>query len=137
MRAWFRSVIATAIAGALTISCAGIIDPSKNLVESYGGTVAPGQISTAIHMVTVSKTGEYTVKITALSPVSSAVLGIDMAFANNDGACTTQLFQRNQFATLNQPALSGQILSGKYCVVVYDIGALTVTATYTLTVSHP
>ena len=136
MRARFSAAAALAVAGVLTISCGGIIDPSKNVTDSFNGTVAVKGV-TGFHSFTASKTGEYTVRITALAPSNSIVLGVDVALGNNDGSCSSQLYQRNQFATLNTPAITGQILSGKYCVVVYDVGALTVPATYTITVSHP
>ena len=135
MRVCFRSAVAMAIAAALTTSCGGIIDPSKNAVETFSGTIAPQGIGT-FHKFSTSSTGEFTVKVTALSPVSNIPLGIDMVYAGSDGSCSSQLYQRNT-ASLNTPALSGQILSGKYCVVLYDIGAVTVTETYTMTVSHP
>jgi hypothetical protein len=126
-----------AIAGALTISCGGVTDPSMNVTQTFSGTVAPGGVDTP-KLFKASSTGEFTVKITALTPSNNVVLGIDMAQGNSDGTtCSNALVNRAQFAALNVPAMSGQIFAGNYCLFVYDVGALTTTVTYTLSVSHP
>jgi hypothetical protein len=137
MRARFSVALALAIAGALTISCGGIVDPSQNVTQTFTGTVAPGGVDTA-KIFKASATGEFTVKITALSPSNNVVLGIDMSQGNSDGTtCSSQLVNRASFATLNVLAMNGQIFAGNYCLFVYDVGALTTTVTYTLSVSHP
>jgi hypothetical protein len=47
------------------------------------------------------------------------------------------VLQQNQFAQLNVPAIAGPINQGRYCLMVYDVGAFTTTETYTITISHP
>jgi hypothetical protein len=140
MRTRFSGALALAVAGVLAMSCGGFIDPSKNQVETFSGTVAKGSYSAGFAF-TVARTGEFTVKITALAPNSSAVLGVLYAQALSDGSCSSSpqpYGYPNNFVLLNAPALSGQIFSGRYCVYVYDpTAALTATATFTLTVSHP
>ena len=42
-----------------------------------------------------------------------------------------------KFATANTTAISGQIISGNYCVIMYDSVGLTQPANYSITVSHP
>ena len=56
---------------------------------------------------------------------------------NNDQTCNTNLLQVNQFATANTTAISGQIVSGPYCIIVYDSIGLSQPANYTGTISHP
>lgn len=139
MRTRCSGAFALAVAGVLAMSCGGFIDPSKNQVDTFSGTVTRGGYSSGFAF-TVSKTGEFTVKITALAPSSSIVLGILYSQALSDGSCSinSQPYQQNYFVTLNAPALSGQIFSGRYCVYVFDPGsAVTTTATFTITVSHP
>lgn len=138
MRARCSGAIALAVAGVLTMSCGGIIDPSTNQVETFSDTVAKGGISRGFAF-TVAKTGEFTVKITALAPASSVTLFVAYSYALSDGSCSAvpQPLQQSP-APLNAPALSGQIYSGRYCVYVYDyVGTLTAPATFTVTVSHP
>jgi hypothetical protein len=123
-----------AAAGLVTISCGGITDPSKNQVETFPGTLAVGGI--AQHPFTASKTGEISVKITALAPSSNTVVGLWWVQATNDGTCTQNTYQQT-VAHLNVPAIAGPIVAGKYCIIVYDVGTFTAPQTYTLSVSHP
>jgi len=119
-------------------ACGGITDPSKNVTETFTGTLTPGGTSSA-KPFNVTSTGEFTIKLTALSPVSgTAVIGIDLYQDPSNGNCQSlALYQRNSFATLNVQALAGQIFANHYCVVVYDVGALTTATNYTITVAHP
>jgi len=141
MRARFSAAVALAAAGVLSISCGGIVDPSKNQVEPFSGTITPGTGTTTYHPFSSSKTGEISVKLTALAPASSVFLGVLWAQDPSNGSCTGNLnfLQQNNFAQLNLPAISGQIISGKYCIAVYESAAspLSASENYTVTVSHP
>src|SRR5919202_6646546 len=126
-----RFAAAVALAGLVTVSCGGVVDPSENHIETFSGTLDPMGIKT--FTMSVNNGGEFSVKITALQPNPTAVVGLLWLF----GANCDQLVQQN-LGTLNQPALSGAVLQkGTYCVSIYDIGTLTVSQTFTLTVSHP
>ena len=127
-----RLLAALALAGLITVSCGGVVDPSKNVTETFSGTLDP-QGSKAFKM-SVNNGGEFSVKITALGPTATAVVGTAWYFGDN---CDV-LVQANNFSTLNQPALSGAVLQkGTYCVAIYDIGALVTSQNFTLSVSHP
>ena len=89
-----------------------------------------------MHPFSSPKTGEISVKITALSPSSNTLVGLLWAQSSTAGACDGQLLQ-NTIAQLNIPAISNQILSGNYCIQLYDAGYFGVAQTYTVTVSHP
>jgi hypothetical protein len=117
----------------LAAGCGGITDPSKNTVENISGTLAVGGLNA--HGFTSSKTGELSVKITALAPTSNAVLGLTWTQAANDGTCAGALQQT--FAQLNIPAIAGPVSSQKYCIIVQDVGSISVPQTYTLAISHP
>jgi hypothetical protein len=121
------------LAGAVSISCGGIVDPSQNTVEPFSGTVAPGGVS--IVPFTASKTGEIQVKMLTISPASVPALGIDWR-GSGDGSCNGQVWQ-STIAASNTTAISGQILSGNYCLIVYPYTVQTVSVNYSLTVSHP
>jgi hypothetical protein len=123
-----------ALAGALTISCGGIVDPSQNQVEPFAGTVQPG--SAHAHTFSSSKTGEIAVKIVTLTPASQPVIGLQ--WVQGDGTnCTGGQLQVNPFATVSTTAISGQIVSGSYCIIVYDSVGLAQPSNYSITVSHP
>ena len=117
----------------LTIAgCGGITDPSKNTVESFPGTLAVG--GSAAHQFSSDK-GEISIKLSALAPTSNATVGLIWTQAASDGSCAGILQQA--FAQLNVPAISGVVISGRYCIVIQDIGAFAVPQTYTIAVSHP
>jgi len=130
----FRAgIVALAAAGLFTISCGGIVDPSKNQMETFTGTVTPQGFTS--HPFSVNKTGEISVKITALAPLNNVPLGIIWAQADSGGSCVAVI--QSGVANLGIPAISGQIYSGNYCVLVYDLGILSDPETYTVVVSHP
>ena len=124
-----------ACAGALSISCGGIVDPSQNTVESFSGTVQPGQARA--HWFSSPKTGEIQVKVLTLTPASQPFIGVQWVQGANDQTCNGGLLQVNQFATANSTAISGQIVSGAYCIIMYDSVGLTQPENYSITVSHP
>jgi hypothetical protein len=132
MRAWSAAALLL-IAPLLAAGCGGgPVDPSKNVTETFPGTLQPqgGQRFT----MSINNTGEFSVKITALSPNPTSVVGTEFDF----GANCEALVQRNNFSTLNTVVLNGPILQkGPYCVVIYDIGVLTTAQNFTITVSHP
>ena len=137
MRPRILPAVMLAITGAVAMSCGGVTDPSKNVTETFSGTIQPGRTDTA-KPFNVTSTGEFTVKLTALAPVTGTPVGIELDQDPSNGNCQNLLtYQRNAFATLNVQALSGQIFANHYCVQAYDVGALTAASTYTITISHP
>ena len=133
MRTFSVAALALTAAAFLTISCGGIVDPSKNQMQEFSGTVTPQGFTS--HSFSVNKTGEISVKITALAPLNNVPLGILWAQADSTGACVAVI--QSGVGNLGVPAISGQIFSGNYCVLVYDLGILTEAETYTIVVSHP
>ena len=130
-----RVFAAFAIAGAaiLAASCGGINDPSKNTDEAFSGTLQVGGQNR--HQFNSSKTGEISVKLTALAPTSNAALLLQVTQTANDGTCVGLLQQA--FATLNVPAIAVPVSSQRYCIIVSDLGQISVPQTYTINVSHP
>jgi hypothetical protein len=136
MRLRLSAALALTLAGAISISCGGIVDPSQNTVEPFSGTVQPG--STRNHWFSTSKTGEIQVKVLTLTPAAVPYIGVEWVQGANDHTCNGGLMQQpNPFATANSTAVSGQIISGAYCVIMYDSVGLTQPANYSITVSHP
>src|SRR5258706_16379218 len=137
MRSRFGPAAALAVACAVMFACGGITSPSDNKTEPFSGTIQPGG-NGGYKAFNVPSTGEFTIKVTALSPNSSVIIGVDLFQDTSNGNCTgLQVYQRNPFVPLNVQALAGQIFSGHYCVLAYDVGGLSAATTYTLTVSHP
>ncbi len=134
---WFLAAALGAAAFA-TLSCGGVVDPSKNVTETFTGTIPVQGTAIPGHYFT-SKNGEFTIKVTSLQPNANLFFGTILAQGPSDGNCVGNLpiLQQNSFGTVNTPVLGGAIISGRYCVFLFDIGTFTVPQTYTLTVSHP
>lgn len=136
MRFRISAAFVLAVVGAISAGCGGIVDPSQNRVETFAGTVQPGGFRQ--HSFTASKTGELSVKLVTLTPASIPFIGIQWVQGANDQTCNGGLLQNpNQFATANSTAIVGQILSGPYCIIVFDSIGLIQPANYSITVSHP
>jgi hypothetical protein len=125
------------VAALLTVSCGGVVDPSQNRVETFSGMLEPfpSANSSVLYTFTTSKSGEFSVKITALAPNTNVFLDTLYGQSVAAGSCTP--LQDNQFSVLNQTSLGGAITPGTWCVAIRDIGRLTANETFTLTVSHP
>ena len=121
------AAVVLAAAGLVATGCGGINSPSDNTVVPFSGTLAVG--GSAAHAFEATKTGEISIKVTALAPVSNTYVGLLWSQALSDGSCNTQtiggVYQQNNFAQLNVPGIVGQILKGKHCIMVYDVGAFT------------
>ena len=126
--------VVLAVAGLLTVSCNGLVDPSKNQIEIFTGTIAPQGFNS--HNFSVDKNGEISIKITALAPLDNVPVGVIWAQASTTGACNGAVLQSG-VASLGIPAVVGQIFQGNYCVLVYDLGILQAPENYTVSVSHP
>jgi hypothetical protein len=133
MRFRVSAAFLLALAGAISISCGGIVDPSQNQVDTFTGTVPPG--SGSVQHFSSAKSGEITVKVVTLTPAAVPVIYVQWV-GNGDGSCNGGLFQAG-LGTANTTAISGQIVSGAYCIALTDYIGQTVTANYTITVSHP
>ena len=135
MRPRLTAILTLAFVGFICISCGGIVDPSQNQMDAISGTVSPG--GQRLHPFSSSKSGELTVKLGNLSPASQPLLGVQWVQAAGDGTCNGGLLQANQFAPANTTAITGQISSGNYCIIIYDSVGLVQPENYTGTISHP
>ena len=128
-----------AAAALATISCGGITDPSQNQTETFAGTIAPvalgGTGQGPVHHFNINNNGEYTVKVTAMTPQFNNFFGVALATGDN---CSV-LAGQNTLANVGGQALSGAVFQkGGYCLVITDIyNLMTVNENYTVTVSHP
>ena len=135
MRSRLTAVLPLAFVAFICISCGGLVDPSQNQTDTISGTLQPG--SARAHPFKASATGELTVKLGNLSPASQPYIGVQWVQAAGDGTCNGGIMQANQFAPANTTAITAQIVSGNYCIIVYDSVGLTQPENYTGTISHP
>lgn len=112
--------------------CNSITDPSKNLNETFTGTIPLGG-SSETHNFTASKRGEYSVTINTMTPPTGSLVGVQFGQQSTSGC----LVITTNAGQIGKPALTGPIDAGNWCVTVYDVGTLAQSETYTLTISHP
>jgi hypothetical protein len=130
--------------GALvTISCGGPTDPSQNQTETLTNRVVQPQ-SADVRAFTVGNTGEFSVKLTALTP-GNVFVGV--IWGQSPDGVTCGPLQSNltvSSSNVGRTILSGSILiKGQYCVAVFDPASSLgtnpwpVAQTYSMEVSHP
>ncbi len=127
-------VVIAAVVAVFSGACGGINTPSSNQTETFSGTLQPKAANTQ-HNFNVSKTGEFTAKLTAWAPNSQIFAGLALTLATSDGSCTAAR-QQNNFVLVNAQAMLDQLVPGKYCIIIFDPGTMTAPQTYTITVSH-
>lgn len=130
-----RIISALSLAAALLVSgCDSVAKPSNNQTETLSGTIPLGGVASPPHNFTVSKNGEFRIKVLSLAPNQAALIGIYLG--QPAGAICGQT---GQIATagINTQAMTGSLNKGNYCVGVIDPGTLTAATTYTMELSHP
>jgi hypothetical protein len=129
---YLRSLSLLILAAALVSpGCGGVTSPSQNQQDTFNGTLAVN--GSAVYPVNIGNSGEFSVKITALSPTPTATVGMSWYQGGN-----CEILVQQNYAQLNQPALAGGVFQkGPYCVQIFDVGTLSVPQTFTIVVSHP
>src|SRR5262245_4534716 len=94
-------VVAAGVVAVLSGACGGITTPSSNQTEQFSGTLQAKGANT--HNFNVSKTGEFTAKLTAWAPNTQIFAGLALTLANGDGSCTVAR-QQNNFVLVNAQA---------------------------------
>jgi hypothetical protein len=86
------------------------------------------------HPFAANGSGEIRATLSALGPNSEARIGLSLGTFNTTGAC--QVVIANDNATQGTIVVGNAGAAGSFCVRVYDVGQLSETATYTVTVVH-
>ncbi len=101
--------------------------------DTFTGTLAPN--GSLVFTFSVSAAGSVAITLTAVSPATTAPLGLGVGPSSN-GACT--IANSTSGATAGVTAqLSATENPGTYCVKVSDAGSLTTPSSVTVTVMHP
>ena len=107
--------------------------PTQPLVDTFAGTVAVAGKDTKVFSVTQGN-GGLDITLTALVP--AVVIGIG-AGTWDGTTCTLGSNATRNVPPGNSPQLSfTQVPVGNYCVQVFDVGNLTTTASYNISVAH-
>jgi hypothetical protein len=128
-----RLSIAVALALCLT-GCSGVIDPAKNTVEKFSGTL--GAAGHVYFNYSWSKNGEIEVTMTSVTPTPTNG-PIWMQIGQIDKGTCFLLQGYTQQAIVNRTVQFGILNSGTYCLDVFDPGVLTVPVNFAGNFSHP
>ncbi|HEY3122069.1 MAG TPA: hypothetical protein VGL15_15695 [Vicinamibacteria bacterium] len=133
-----RRVIALVLA-ALLPACGNNNTPTSSTTgsdaarttETFTGTLTSR--SAVWHTFTVAQNGTVDATLTTLEPVSTITVGLGIGTTPTNG-CSVQAW--NNAATTGT-VLTGSIIPGTFCVTVYDVGNVTDSVNYAVTVTHP
>jgi hypothetical protein len=136
----YRRLGTAVLVAAIAAACGGVIDPSKNQIETFTGTIPKGKgvvVPTNGRSINITKSGEISVTVTSLTPsVPSGTYFQVILGQVLSGQCSTGL-SSNSFAIVGTAAINGPITPGTYCIALVDEGLFTVDEAFSVTVSHP
>jgi hypothetical protein len=125
----------------LAISCGTTTPPTSptttpTITDTFSADLA--QQGSITHNFKVNSTGEVTITLTSVSPLSTMSLGVGLMTSDGTSCIATQTANNDARAN-NAAALQGTAVAGNYCIRVYDSGNVPVatTVSYTVTVLHP
>ena len=99
----------------------------------FTGTVSKG--TTSYQIFTVQQQGQVDLTLTKTDPLATVTLGIGIS-QTSANLCIPVLLAYNNAAQAGT-VMSGTAAPGSYCTVVYDVGNVSDTVNYTVTVVHP
>jgi hypothetical protein len=129
MRFRFTAVLALTAA---TLACGQSPTSTGLVTDTFTGSVVAGGY--AGYQIPVTTSGNVVVTLVSLSPQSTITMGIGIGTQDASGTCT--FFGQNESFHVGD-VLGDSFVAGVYCVVIYDVGNVTGSVAYTLTVSHP
>jgi len=100
--------------------------------ETFSGTLTINGAATHVFASTIA--GTVTAQITAVDPSASQVFGLSLGTWNGSSC---QVVIANDAATLNSIATGQVTAATNLCARVYDVGKLSDSLSYTITVIHP
>ncbi len=117
----------------------GLVQPTVHpatVTDTFTGNVTPNSADS--HAFVITLTGKIDITLTAVGPLSTAEVSVGIGIPTGL-ACSLTLGDGTTVRTTagSTPQISGTVLPGTFCVVVFDIGRLTEPVDYTVTVAHP
>jgi hypothetical protein len=136
VRGWTYLLLALAMG----VSACGSSDSTSTTptvartTDTFTGTVAVG--GRDFHSFTITATGTVDVTLTAATPPSTIVMGVNVGIPAN-GLCPPMAGASTQTAPGATVQVSGIASPGLLCVDVHDVGNQSLPVSYTVTVTHP
>jgi hypothetical protein len=143
MKQFLSAWLALAALAGVTVGCsdstasipsAPTIEPAS-ITDSFTGTLTVQGFST--HNFVVITTSRVAVTVTSIVPQSAPQVGVGIgvptgvtcALTLGSGASAT-------VSAASTPQINGTVVPGTFCVVLYDLGTLTESVDYAVTVAH-
>jgi len=122
----------TALAAALLATACGSTTTSSapTTTQTFSGTLTSGGAS--LQLVTVAKDGEIDLTLTSLVPQTTITVGLGLGVPQNGTCGLLDDIENAKIASV----LSDEVTAGTYCILIYDVGNIQGSDTYTLTVAH-
>jgi hypothetical protein len=133
-RPWqFAVIVSLSCVGGCNLLNNATAPTAAALTEVFAGTLAPQGAN--IFMFTVAQAGAVTVTLTALSPANTVGVGLGIGTPSGTTACTLTTSTPNAIAG-SLAAIRLNEAAGSFCVKIYDVGTLSTSSTFTISVSH-
>jgi hypothetical protein len=107
-------------------------EPPPTITETFSGSI--GRNGAATHTFLAQDSGTLTVTLTTLAPEGLEAIGMSLGTWNG-AACAIGIANTN--AAQGAVILGLASSAGNLCVFVQDVGKITDTASYEITVIHP
>jgi hypothetical protein len=129
---WSVRALGLAAAALLVTGCNNTNNngAGTSTTENFAGNLAAGGI--ASYPFTVTVTGAYGLTLVSLSPQTTITMGLGVGQPTATGCGLVTYTNVAKIGT----ALSGSLDPGSYCVSIYDLGNVTGTVDYSLSISH-
>ncbi len=135
MTKWLAALAAALTVVACTKSTSSSTAPSPSkTTDTFNGTVAVKGAPDS-HTFTVGAAGQVDITLTTTTP-AGATLGVAVGTTTASG-CAAVANGSVVAAAGSVAQLSGVLSPAAYCVAVFDVGNLTQSVSYTVTVAHP
>ena len=146
MRFMLPAAIVAALLGAGCEEAANVLPPTPpiaeaTVTETFTGTVSVLNVSS--HNFFVGVTGKLAITLTAVSPsgdpdtASDVAVGLGVGVPAGFSCALTLGSDASKTVTASSSAhIKGTAISGTFCVSIYDVGNLTDSIDYTITVAH-
>jgi hypothetical protein len=106
--------------------------PPANVTDTFTGSI--NRNGAATHLFVALRAGSVQATLTTVSPDPAVVLGLSLGTWNGS-ACAIVL--ANDRAAQGASILGSATATGNLCVRIYDVGNVTDTVSYEVTVVHP
>jgi hypothetical protein len=105
---------------------------STTVTETFPGAINPN--GGATHTFATARSGSITATLSALTPDNTITVGLSLGTWNGE-SCQTVIARDSTM--VGNSIVGTASSSGNFCIRVYDVGKLTASTSYDVTVVHP